>query len=124
MNPVVVCAEGGSRRAYEDVFMKGIAQQGAYNLTGATVAAGDSAVVGIDAESPEDKDPLIRFNITRSIDGATGTTVYTEDFSSLTYEHDETIVMDTVSGQSNLYTFTVTNRDGLIGQVSLTLTVQ
>ncbi|MBI1306720.1 MAG: hypothetical protein GC181_08910 [Bacteroidetes bacterium] len=92
-----------------------------------TLAKGASFKIGIEANKEEDKDVLTKFNISRSVNGAASTTVKDQSLSGSDadhYEYDFTGTMDTISGQTNKYTFTITNRDGLVNQVSLTLTVE
>jgi hypothetical protein len=95
-----------------------------YTFQDGTVAPGASVTVGVEAETEKAQDPLIHFNITESVNGGTGSSVYNEDFEATDYEYDYTFVMDSVSGNAHAYTFTVTNRDGINKQVSLTLTVE
>lgn len=100
---------------------------GSYISSDATVTGGASFTVGINASKSEDKDVLKKFNISRSINGATATSVFDKDLSGSegdTFSYDYTATADAAPGQTNKYTFTVTNRDGLVNQVSLTITVQ
>ncbi|MCB0675400.1 MAG: hypothetical protein KDC30_01855, partial [Saprospiraceae bacterium] len=93
----------------------------------ATLPGGTDVTIGIEAAKTEEKDVLVKFNISRSIDGGTPATVFDKSLTGSEgdqYDYDFTTTLDNVSGQTNEYTFTVTNRDGLINQVSLTLTVQ
>ena len=39
------------------------------------------------------------------------------------YTYDYSATLDTIVGQTCKYTFTVTNRDGLVNQVSSTVTI-
>lgn len=95
-----------------------------YTFADATLAADSAIVIGIESETEKAKDPIIRFNISESVNGGANSTIYTEDMEAATYEHDQSFVMDSVSGSVHVYTFTITNRDGKIKQASLTLTVQ
>lgn len=97
-----------------------------YTSTDVTVSQGDTVSVGIIAEKTEDKDVLKTFNISRSYDGGTDASVYnysltTAEEDQFTYDYD--IVTRSQAGTEE-YTFTITNRDGLVNQVSLTITVQ
>jgi hypothetical protein len=68
-----------------------------------------------------------RFNISKSVDGGTASTVYTQDLSGSdgdNFEYDYSAKVEGLSGQTSTFTFTVTNRDGLVNQVALTLTVE
>lgn len=100
---------------------------GSYISADAIIAGGTSITIGIDASKSEDKDVLKKFNISRSVNGAAATTVLNKDLSGSegdNYDFDYTTTLDAISGQTNKYTFTVTNRDGLTNQVFLTVTVQ
>jgi hypothetical protein len=95
-----------------------------YNFTDAKLPGGTDLKVGIEAETDKAQDPLIKFNISESVNGGTASTVYSEDFEATTYEYDYSFTLDTVSGNVHKYTFTVTNRDGLNAQKSITFTVE
>lgn len=92
-----------------------------------SIAGGSIISIGIDASKSESVDVLKKFNISTSINGATA---LTELDSTLTgsdgdvFAYDYIDVLDTIVGQTNKYTFTVTNRDGLVNNVSLTVTIQ
>lgn len=106
--------------APEIVFKSG----GAYTSTDATVSVGDHVTIGIEAEVLEEKDPLKKFNISKSVNGGALEDVYNEDLSDESFEYDYTFtVINAQKGNTEKYTFTVTNRDGLTGQKSLTLTI-
>lgn len=82
-------------------------------------------VIGINASKAEDKDVLKKFTISRSVNGVVST-IYTQDLSGAdgdSYSHDYTEIFSGLPGDLVKYTFTVTNRDGLTNQVSLTVTV-
>ncbi|MEZ4722981.1 MAG: hypothetical protein R2813_13990 [Flavobacteriales bacterium] len=97
---------------------------GSYTAADATVSVGDVVTIGIEAEVHEEKDPLKKFNISKSVNGGALEDVYNEDLSSESFDYDFTVTIDsTQKGNTEKYTFTVTNRDGLTGQKSLTLTV-
>ncbi len=98
-----------------------------YLTTDANVAKGSSFKIAITASKAEDKDVLKTFNLSKSINGAVNSTVLDKSLSGseedqFTYEYSG--VADTIVGQKTKYTFTVTNRDGLVNQVALTVTVQ
>ncbi|MCB9236079.1 MAG: hypothetical protein H6581_30810 [Bacteroidia bacterium] len=98
-----------------------------YTANDATLAGGTAVKIGIDAEKEEEKDPLIAFNISRSVNGGADSTVYNQSLTGTDqdmFEYDYNLTLGTTSGQTEKYTFTVTNKDGLQGQVGLTLTVQ
>ncbi len=91
-----------------------------------TLAKGAALKIGIDASKSEDKDVLKKFNISKSVNGAAATTVFTKDLSRTegdNYTYDYSEILENAA-QTNKYTFTVTNRDGLVGQVTLTVTIQ
>ena len=96
-----------------------------YTSSDATVGKQDTLLVGITASKAEKEDVLKKFNESVSYDGASSTSVYSEDLSGAqgdNYSKDLQIITRNQAG-SEKYFFTVTNRDGIIGQVSLTLTV-
>lgn len=92
-----------------------------------SVAAKADLKFGVIAEKAEEKDPLIRLDISRSINGADATSIQQVDLSGANgdyYEADFTFQADSVSGHVNTYTFTVTNRDGLINQKTVKITIE
>lgn len=95
-----------------------------YTFMDGAVTNGDTITIGIEAETEKATDPLIHFNISESVDGGSNTSLYNEDFESVSYENDYTFIMNSTSGTEHEYTFTVTNRDGINKQTALTLTVQ
>ncbi|HPE56578.1 MAG TPA: hypothetical protein P5514_09300 [Bacteroidales bacterium] len=95
-----------------------------YTYADATLPGGTAIKVGIEAETEKAQDPIIKFNISESVNGATPTTVYSEDLENTTYEYDYNFTLNTVSGNEHKYTFTITNRDGLNEQKSITFTVE
>lgn len=100
---------------------------GIYTSSDATLAGGSTFTVGINASKSEEEDVLKKFNISLSIDGAAATTVYNEDLTGTSedvYEIDFNATLGNTPGEKNKLTFTITNRDGLTNQVSLTVTVQ
>ena len=99
---------------------------GSYTSEDKTVAQGEMITVGITADKTEDKDVLKTFNVSASFDGGTNQTVSNENIPGAQEDHFEKDVVITARNQAGTekYIFTVTNRDGLINSVSLTLTVQ
>lgn len=96
-----------------------------YTHKDVTLASGTEVKIGIEAETEKAKDPIIRFNISESINGGEDSTVYMENLEDQDFEHDYSFTLsDTVSGNTHLYTFTVTNRDGINAQQFLTITVE
>jgi hypothetical protein len=96
-----------------------------YTSANATVAMGDSIKVGIDASKSEDKDVLKTFTINKAIGSASGVDTYSEALSGSTgdaYSHDIWIHAGAVT-QTEKYTFTVVNKDGLTKAVNLTVTI-
>ena len=97
-----------------------------YISSNSTVAKGSQIKIGIIASKAEDKDVLKKFNITQTINGSKSTLSDIElnggDQDNYNYNFEQT--MDTVAGKSVNYIFTVTNRDGLTNNVSLTVTTQ
>jgi hypothetical protein len=97
---------------------------GIYTSADKTIAVGDSVTVGISASKAEDKDYLKTFSISKAIGSAAATEIYNEALSGSTgdnYAHD--IVIHGTVAETEKYTFTVVNKDGLVNTVSLTLTI-
>jgi len=95
-----------------------------YNYTDATLPGGTAVKVGVEAETEKPQDPIIKFNISESVNGGDASTVYSEDIEAATYAYDYNFELDTVTGNVHKYTFTITNRDGLNAQKSITFTVE
>ncbi len=95
-----------------------------YVSASTTLPAGSVFTVGIEAETEKKKDPIIKFNISESVDGGANATVYSEDLETVEYEHDQTFTLDTISGSKHTYTFTITNRDGFNAQETLVVEVE
>ncbi len=95
-----------------------------YTSEDKALPAGTVVTIGVEAETEKAKDPIIRFNISESVDGAAASTVYTENLETTDYQHDYTFTLDSISGTQHKFTFTVTNRDGFNAQKSLTVSVQ
>ena len=81
--------------------------------------------IGVDAKRTEEKDDLKTFVATVSFDGAAETTIdnvtlTTAQAGEFTKDYD--LTTRNVAGTEK-YTFTVTNRDGLITSKSITITV-
>ncbi|MEO8149195.1 MAG: hypothetical protein ABI723_16230 [Bacteroidia bacterium] len=89
-----------------------------------TVSMSDTLLVGIIADKTEDD--MKTFNVSYAYDGAATTT--TKDNFTLTtaeenhYEKDYTIITRNVAG-SERWVFTITDRDGNITSLTITLTV-
>lgn len=100
---------------------------GNYISADASITGGTAITIGINAAKTEDKDVLKKFNISRSTNGGAATTVFDKNLSGSegdNYSYDYAVTLDNVVGQTDKYTFTVTNRDGLVNQVSLTITIK
>lgn len=100
---------------------------GSYIATDVNAAGGSTVMFGINSSKAEKKDVLKKFAISKSINGGTATTVYSKDLSKSEeddYSYDFSETLETTVGQTNKYTFTITNRDGLVNQVSATVTIQ
>lgn len=93
-----------------------------YTSGDVTLTTNDTILVGINAAKTEDKDPLVRFVETQKYDAGAITTVLNESFTADTYSKDMTIITRSVTG-TEVYTFTVINRDGITSTKSLTITV-
>lgn len=100
---------------------------GNYTSSDVILPGGTVVLIGIDAHKTEKRDVLKKFDISQSINGGASTSVYSKDLTSAEeddFSYDYSTVMDTVSGKKTKYVLSVTNRDGLTNDVSLTLTVQ
>lgn len=102
-----------------------------YTSGDASVTAGSAILIGVNAAKSdgegEDKDVLNHFNISRSLNGGALASVYDADLTTAeeeNYSYDFATSASTSAGDTEKYTFTITNRDGLQGQVSLTITAQ
>jgi hypothetical protein len=95
-----------------------------YTSASAAVGQGDTVLIGIESDKTEDE--LKTLNESVAFDGATSTTtVETYTLTSAEedhVEHDFTVIARMQAGTEK-YTYTITDRDGNIAQVSLTLTV-
>ncbi len=100
---------------------------GSYISADASLALGSSFTIGIDASKSEKKDVLKQFNISKSVNGAANESIFDKSLSggegdNFSYDFNGTV--DSPEGLATKYTFTVTNRDGLTNQVSLTVTTE
>jgi hypothetical protein len=96
-----------------------------YTSADAHIALNTNFKIGVDAKRTEDKDDLKTFVVTKSYDGGTASTI---DEVTLTSAQAGEFTKDYVVTTRNIagiekYTFTVTNRDGLITTKSITITV-
>lgn len=91
----------------------------------ASFAGLSSIKIGIEAETEKAKDPIIKFNISESVNGSSNVTVYSQDVDDKEFEYDYSFILaDTIHGNVHEYTFTVTNKDGMNEQKSLSITVE
>lgn len=98
-----------------------------YTSADQTMAGGTAYKIGIDAAKSEKHDVLKKFNISKSVNGGSQTSVYDKDLSSDeedNYSYDYNGTLETTAGTVVKLTFTVTNRDGIVNQKTITLTVQ
>jgi len=98
-----------------------------YTSTDVSLAAWTPLTIGINSSKAESEDVLKKFNISKSVNGGASTTVFSKDLSGTegdNYTYDYGTTVDTTSGQKSKYTFTVTNRDGITNQLSVTVTTQ
>lgn len=96
-----------------------------YISSDAHVALNTNFKIGVVAKRTEDKDDLKTFVVTVSYDGAAATTVENLTLTSAQgaeFTKDYNLTTRNVAGTEK-YTFTVTNRDGLITSKSITITV-
>lgn len=105
----------------------GLKSGGSYINSDVSRPGGSTLLFGINASKAEDVDVLKKFNISKSVNGNTAISVYDKDLSGADgdiFMYDFTTILDTVVGTVCKYTFTVTNRDGLTNQKSVSVTVQ
>ena len=98
-----------------------------YTSSSVTLASGTAFSIGIDAAKAEYRDVLKKFDISNSVNGASAVSLFTKDLTGSEQDNYSYVYAGTASGNSgdtNKYTFTVTNRDGLTNQVTLTITIQ
>ena len=99
---------------------------GNYISSDTTLVGGSSITIGINASKSESVDVLKKFNISKSVNAVTAASVYSKDLNGSegdSYTYDYPTILDTIHGQTNKFIFTVTNRDGLVNQVALTVAV-
>lgn len=119
---LIACEKDEGEEGELDIHFK---TEAGYTHADATIASGSEVKIGIEAETEKAKDPIIRFNISESTNGEADTTVYMENLEDTDFSYDHTFTLnDSVSGNTHLYTFTVTNRDGINAQKSLIITVK
>lgn len=97
-----------------------------YTSSDAVVTVNTEVLIGIEAEQGEEGDFLNTFSVTHSFDGGpevTDSTVVLDESEHDRFEEDINIITRNQAGNEK-YTFTITNRDGLITSKSITLTVQ
>ncbi|MEP7267158.1 MAG: hypothetical protein ABI844_05980 [Saprospiraceae bacterium] len=100
---------------------------GSYLSADATLAGGSDFKIGITASKSEDKDVLKKLNVSAAANGGAASTIFSKDLSGSegdVLDYDFTGKVESNAGQKTKYTFTVTNRDGLVNQVFLTITTQ
>jgi hypothetical protein len=125
---IIICALISIQSCEKDAGKKpNIAfKTGAGYISADASLTGDSMMtIGITASKSEDKDVLKKFNISRSYNGKADSTLFEKDLTGAegdNFSYDLDTKVFKTSGTKAKYTFTVTNRDGLIGQISLTVT--
>jgi|GEM_PF-534132 len=106
--------------------------------TGANYVSADAILekdttinIGIDAAKSENKDVLKSYTLSRSINGMSDSTIFSIALTGADqdkYSKDVSMKIGSFSGSKSgdkeTYKATVINRDGLIGQVSLTVTIK
>ena len=98
-----------------------------YVSTDTMINAGTAITIGITASKTEGKDYLKKFNISKSLNGGASTTAFESDLTSAegdSFSYDFPATVETTVGVAAKYVFTITNRDGLVNQVSLTVTAK
>ena len=100
---------------------------GVYISSDVTLDKGSNVTIGINASKSEKRDVLKKLNISKRVNGGGAISIIDKVLNSSEEDnlsYDYTDVLDTISGQVSKYTFTVTNRDGLVNQVSLSITTK
>ena len=88
---------------------------------------GSSFTISLKSYKAEDADVLKKFNINKIVNASAGVSVFSKDLTSTeadTFKYSFTSKLDTIAGQKNKFVFTITNRDGLVKQDSLTITTK
>jgi hypothetical protein len=96
-----------------------------YTFADTHIALNTAFKIGVDAKRTESKDDLKTFSVTRSYDGTAATTVENLTLTSAQaaeFTKDYNFITRNAAGTEK-YTFTVTNKDGLITTKSITITV-
>jgi len=92
-----------------------------------TLAAGSDFVIGINASKAETVDVLKQFNLSKSVNGGAQQTEFSKALTGTegdSYSYEYLGTTENSPGQVNKYTFTITNRDGLTNQISVSITIQ
>ena len=99
---------------------------GNYVSTDETVTTGDTVLIGIKAEKTEEEDVLKTFSVIQTVAGVDSTieSLQLSGTQADVFEKDYNLVAGSTAGIQKKFSFVVTNRDGLVNEVSLTLTVQ
>ncbi len=123
---LVALTIGGCKKEDEENELKLSFKTGAgYTASDVILAKATAFKVGVEGETEKKKDPIVKFNISESVNSGATTSIFNEDIEKQDYEHDHDFtVNDTVHGNKHRYTFTITNKDGLTKQQALTVTVQ
>jgi len=96
-----------------------------YISADAHIALNTNFKIGVDAKRTESKDDLKTFVVTKSYDGGAETTIDNVPLTTAQageFMKDYNLTTRNMAGVEK-YTFTVTNRDGLITTKSITITV-
>ncbi len=100
---------------------------GNYLTSNDTLVGKSSLLIGIDASKSETEDVLKKFDVSKSVNGASAVSVFNKSLSGNegnNYNYDYNSTVDSIPGTNTKYIFTVTNRDGLTNQVSITVTTK
>jgi hypothetical protein len=96
-----------------------------YTSADGHIALNTAFKIGVDAKRTEAKDDLKTFTVTRAYDGGAAATIDNVTIGSgqaAEFTKDYNLTTRNTAGTEK-YTFTVTNRDGLITTKSITITV-
>lgn len=99
---------------------------GSYTSADKNVNSGDAVLVGINAAKTESEDVLKTFSIQHTVNNGSAiidTTIVLPASEENSFSKDFTLTPTGTAGDAVKYTFTVSNRDGLLNNLYLTLTI-
>ncbi|MEP6617361.1 MAG: hypothetical protein ABJA57_12310 [Ginsengibacter sp.] len=96
-----------------------------YTSSDAALGKNEPFKIGINAAKTEEEDILKTFNISVSYDGGPSESILSQTLATSQGDNYTYDLVKSTRNQAGIekYSFTITNRDGLVNTVSLTLTV-